>query len=73
MRNPNELHVSVVFSVSVCVSSHTPSLCAGRAFIAFNANGGDLSSAPSCGEKQYSSDLIDIPCIEVAANMALEF
>lgn len=39
---------------------------------AFNANGGDLSSAPSCGEKQYSSDLIDIPCIEAAANMASE-
>lgn len=25
---------------------------------------GDLSSAPSCGEKQYSSDFIDIPLIK---------
>lgn len=40
--------------------------------LAFNANGGDLSSAPSCGEKQYSSDLIDIPCIEAVADTASE-
>lgn len=34
--------------------------------------GGDLSSAPSCGEKQYSSDFIDIPLIEAAADPASE-
>lgn len=34
--------------------------------------GGDLSSAPSCGEKQYSSDFIDIPFIKAAAIPASE-
>lgn len=34
--------------------------------------GGALSSAPSCGEKQYSSDFIDIPLIKAVANPASE-
>lgn len=33
---------------------------------------GDLSSAPSCGEKQYSSGFIDIPLIKEAANQAAD-
>ncbi|KAI9515881.1 hypothetical protein NQZ68_020409 [Dissostichus eleginoides] len=39
---------------------------------AFTRPRGGLSSAPSCGEKQYSSDFIDIPLIKAAAKPASE-
>ena len=39
---------------------------------AFTRPMGGLSSAPSCGEKQYSSDFIDIPLIKAAAKPASE-
>lgn len=36
------------------------------------SRGGELSSAPSCGEKQYSSDFIGIPLLKAADNPAWE-
>lgn len=55
----------------LCVSA-----CSGhcrKVNVSFEAvRGGDLSSAPSCGEKQYSTDFIDIPFIKAAADSASE-
>lgn len=47
----------VFFYLSVALSHTLPvCVCVPDVPLALNANGGDLSSAPSCGEKQYSTD-----------------